>query len=157
MIPCRPAQPIPPRPSGDIPRKGGTLKDSGFSLLESVIVLTVFMILGAISVHEFRSLSNVWALEATAYAIYVDMQEARWLAVKRNKTVTLTFNPQAKTYASSEGVTRNLTNGVGINGANTQVSFTARGTVSLPKAISISNPAGTKVLDVNANGNIQII
>lgn len=67
-------------------------KDSGFTLIEMMVTVAVAAILLSIAVPSFTQLIDKKRLESAAESLYVDLQFARSEAIKRNKTIRVSFN-----------------------------------------------------------------
>ncbi len=67
--------------------------ESGMTLLEIVIVVSIIAVLAAIAVPNFKVWLPNMRLKAAARDVYSDMQKAKMSAIKFNTTVTFNFNP----------------------------------------------------------------
>jgi len=84
-------------------KTGDTKKGSnGFSFVELMVVIALVGILSAISIPSFLSALPEKRLKAAARNVYVDLQRARVLAVKKNKKVTVRFNEAEEYYYIDE-------------------------------------------------------
>ena len=68
---------------------------TGFTLLETVIVLAILAIAVAIGIPNVISWLPNYRLKATARELYSNMQKAKSEALKRNCTVGITFSTVA--------------------------------------------------------------
>ena len=74
-------------------------KESGFTLVEVMIVIAVFGIMSAIAIPSFMSLLPGMRLNGSARDIFVTMNLARMQAVAKNSTGNIKFN-SATTYTA---------------------------------------------------------
>jgi Tfp pilus assembly protein FimT len=131
-------------------------KDSGFSLVELVLVAAVMIIVCGTAIPVFSNIMNMYGLESAAFSMYVDMQEARLLAIKRNRSVTVTFNQTGRIYQSTEGKTGYLPSGVTFVSVSTNpAEFTSRGTATA-STIQITNPFGNRQIEITASGRVRL-
>ncbi|XCN71915.1 MAG: GspH/FimT family pseudopilin [Candidatus Electrothrix aestuarii] len=79
-------------------RKNKKQNEQGFTFAELMIVIAIFGILSAMAVPSFlRSLPERRLTNATRN-LYSDFQKARLLAVRNNRNVVVSFDPDAGTY-----------------------------------------------------------
>lgn len=73
-------------------------KNSGFTLIEIMIVIGVITILSIVAVPNFLSWRTNMYVKACARDIYSSMQEARLLAVKNNSRTAIVFDTTNSRY-----------------------------------------------------------
>ena len=73
-------------------RKYGLMSRKGFSLIEVMITLTVLGIVAAVSAPAFMSLAPNMALKDAAAELYGTLQQAKVLAIRNNRTITVRFD-----------------------------------------------------------------
>ena len=134
-------------------KKNNIKNEQGFSFAELMVVIAIVGILSAIALPSFLSSLPEKRLKNAARNLYVDLQKARLLAVKENKSVTFTFNEVTGKYSYLDGgnvidvfladygaisygcVTLNNWKGLPINGTfATDIEFKAVGTAAVGTA-----------------------
>lgn len=90
-------------------------ENSGFTLIEVMIVIAMIGILSAVAVPRFNAWLPVYRLKSAASDLQSNMQKARGLAIKENMTIPIRFD-----YTSSPGFYYFDTSG---NGAYTAGEF----------------------------------
>ena len=73
-------------------------KNSGFTLIELIVLIGVITILSIIAVPNFLSWRTNMYVKASARDIYSSMQEARLLAVKENLSTAIVFDTTNSRY-----------------------------------------------------------
>ena len=74
-------------------------KESGFTLVEMIVVITVFFIVAAIAIPNFMSLLPGMRLNGAARQVMGDLMAARMNAVKENNEFKVFFSsPSANQY-----------------------------------------------------------
>jgi prepilin-type N-terminal cleavage/methylation domain-containing protein len=87
-------------------------KESGFTLIELMVVIAIVAILASLAIPNFISWLPKRHLQSAASDIQSTIQLARLEAIKANATVVLTFNPGGDDY------TVFIDNGAGANAGN---------------------------------------
>jgi type IV fimbrial biogenesis protein FimT len=143
---------------------------SGFSTLEALIVVAILLILGAISLPGFMAWREDSNLNGALRQVQSDLMWARMEAVQRSCPVTVTFTNGQPAYTVWTDLNRNSTNDTGETvthtvaqefkniqvGSSATLVFQPRGVVTSTGSVSLSNPRGTRVLNVNAAGRVSI-
>jgi len=92
-----------------------TQRNAGFTLLESLIVLSIFITLAAIASSAYHNFISNQRLETAANQIYADLKLARSEAIKQNKTLFVSFVSGATQWCY--GINENTTCDCTENGA----------------------------------------
>lgn len=75
--------------------KRATLKQSGFSILELMIVIAMIAILSGIAIPSISRLAPNYRIKAAARQLYSDMQNAKSEATRLSTQVLILFQPGA--------------------------------------------------------------
>jgi Tfp pilus assembly protein FimT len=158
-----------------------TLKNRrGFTLTEVVVILTILVIMTAISVPSYLSWLPKNKIQTSARQIYDDMNLAKIRAVKDNRITCIQFYPLTNTYTvffDVDGVAgflsgtdvpikRNVALEKGVNFTITALTsntcgFNNRGLLSTGFAsgnVRLTNPTTLEMrVDVNTAGGISIL
>ena len=142
------------------PRKHGQ-GDSGFTVLELLVALSIAATLSATAVSCFLSWLPTVRLSSAARHVATDLQVARMKAISQNSSNTVSFNTTDGTYSFSLGAeSRNLndlypgTSVVSVSPANPV--FYSRGTANAGITITLSNGGAQKVVCVKPVGRVNI-
>ena len=143
---------------------------SGFSTLEMLVVVSIFLILGAVALPSFTTWRNDSNLMGVVRQVQSDLNWARMEAVQRSAPVTVTFTGGQAAYTIWTDMNRNgasdsgetVSHSVADSFRNVSVTsdatmvFQPRGTASTTGAVSITNSYTTRSLAVNAAGKVMI-
>jgi len=155
---------------------------AGFTLVEVLTVIAIVGVLSAIAIPSYISLLPNMRLKASARDLYSNMQKAKMAAIKRNKSVAITFNCAALTYTvfADDGsgggtVNDNVQNGSeptlvsgdmssGVTGCSAAfggttppiASFTPQGLPRNPGSVTLSNLSRTYIVTVTNAGAIRL-
>lgn len=158
-------------------------KQSGFSMLELIIVMAVIAIMAAIATPSFLSWRKDFWLKGAARDLLGNMQKAKLTSIKRRTNVTMEFDTGGYSYLAyidGDGTTGydptatddelilsetwnddvyfdtdQSTDGISFNGNKT--NFQPSGIPTLSGAIYIKNDNGKKLsIALSAAGNIHI-
>ena len=145
-------------------------KQSGFTLIEMMIVIAVLTIMASIAIPNFMSLLPGMRLNGAARQVMGDLMAARMKAVKLNKRTKVFFDSSSQyricddadndaTVADGEGdvVTRNIqTNYHDVTLTKTaDPVFQARGTAT-GTTVTVTNPSGSKDVTVAITGRVKV-
>ena len=114
-------------------------KNSGFTLIELMVVIVVIGIFVAIGVPNFMSWLPKYRLKSAVRDLYSNMQLAKMTAVKSNQDCTVTYSTDPDQYVLSGALSKTVVledygSGVNFNGpgnetfAVTTITFNSRGT-----------------------------
>jgi type IV fimbrial biogenesis protein FimT len=144
----------------------------GFSIAELMTVVSLIGILAAVGIPSFLSFQPSMRLNGAAREVLGKLMWARANAVQNNNTSVVTFlndhsfqifndvNGNGSADAN-ETVTINLQPDYSdvtftISGSSSTPTFNGRGTASTDTTVTISNPAGSKTVEVSPTGNVKI-
>ena len=135
-------------------------KQSGFTLIELIVIIAIVGVFAAIAVPNFLSYMPKYRLNGAARQVMGDLMAARMKAVKENTTVTVArvSNHEYKISTTSEEKTIDIQSNyrdVTIVGIFTDISFYSRGTAS-PRAITLTNSTNSKKVSVAITGRVKI-
>ena len=114
-------------------------KNSGFTLIELMVVIVVIGIFVAIGVPNFMSWLPKYRLKSAVRDLYSNMQLAKMTAVKSNQNCTVTYSTDPDQYVLGGALSKTVVledygSGVNFNGpgnetfAVTTITFNSRGT-----------------------------
>jgi type II secretion system protein H len=154
-------------------------KDTGFTLIELMVVIAIIAILALVATPNMISWRNNAKLNGDALNLKGDLEMAKSRAITENARVAVLFNANGYTIFVDNGAapdnfireadelllkTRQLSDGVTIDLASTtfvgnQTRFTGRGRLDTPnpsEIVMIENSAGTKSIVVLMVGRISV-
>jgi len=144
-------------------------KQSGFTLIELIVIIAIVAIFAAIAVPNFLSYMPKHRLNGAARQVMGDLMAARMKAVKENLTVTVTYvnDHKYKISTASEDKTINIQSNyrdVTIGSVSSDsfssnsfssISFLSRGT-SNTGSIGLTNLTDSKKVTVSIAGRVKI-
>lgn len=141
-------------------KKAEFRSQAGLTLVELLIVLGLIVCLVAIASPNMGRISSGYRLRGAAREVATDLQYARLLAVKENKSFRVDFFPQSYQVVrnSDEFVakSRNFSSDYpGITLSGSTVNFNSRGN-SNTHSITVSNPTGSKTISVVPTGRVKL-
>jgi prepilin-type N-terminal cleavage/methylation domain-containing protein len=131
--------------------------ESGFTLIEVLIVIAIIGVIAAIAMPRFNSWKQGADLNANARRLYGFFQQARMEAVKLNETCTVVLT--ATTYESKVGadVVHSNSYSNGITGTAMTRSYNSRGLINNNATVTLTSPdARTRDLVLNIRGRMRI-
>ena len=146
-------------------------KDSGFTLIELIVIIAIVAVFAAIAVPNFLSYMPKHRLNGAARQVMGDLMAARMKAVSQNCDVAVTFasgNPEYEIWTDSnndgnkdpgEVTTKNIQSNyydVIISSTN-NINFSSRGTASLSGIILTNSAGSTKKVTVLLSGRVKIL
>jgi prepilin-type N-terminal cleavage/methylation domain-containing protein len=114
-------------------------KNSGFTLIELMVVIVVTGIFIAIGVPNFMSWLPKYRLKSAVRDLYSNMQLAKMTAVKSNQNCTVTYSTDPDQYVLSGALSKTVVlgdygSGINFNGPGSEtfaaaiITFNSRGT-----------------------------
>ena len=148
------------------------MRDSGFTLIEMMMVIAIIAIMSAVAIPAFMSMLPGMRLNGAARQVMTDLMAARMDAVKQNNRFRVFFNsPGTNQYQilddddndgtadTGEAITtKNIQDNysdVTFSSTNNPI-FTPRGTATSLPTITLQNPSGTKSVSVSIAGRVKI-
>jgi prepilin-type N-terminal cleavage/methylation domain-containing protein len=140
---------------------------SGFSLLELIIVLIILTIIGAIAYGTFQRMAINANLETAARDIVSEFNLMRQRAMAESVDLTITFNPGANSYTVPQPGGGTLVKTLASYGADTvlnnttlagdTITFQRRGTTVQWGRVFLQNGRGsTATITVNSTGRANV-
>ena len=138
-------------------------KQSGFTLIELIIIIGILAVFAGIAVPNFLSYMPKYRLNGAARQVMGDLMAARMKAVKENTTVTVVYVNNTQYQISTEVKTINYS-GVTIGSVSSDsfssnsfssISFLSRGT-SNTGSIALTNSTNSKKVSVAITGRVTI-
>jgi prepilin-type N-terminal cleavage/methylation domain-containing protein len=100
-------------------------KQSGYSLAELMVVISIIGILAVIAVPNFVTSVSTYKLKNTSVDLCSNLRKARSLAVKHNRNIVINFNADAKTYSIDGGSPIRLEEGVSFGHGSATITANA--------------------------------
>ena len=147
-------------------------KQSGFTLIELIVIIAIVAVFAAIAVPNFLSYMPKHRLNGAARQVMGDLMAARMKAVSQNCDVAVTFasgNPEYEIWTDSDNddiedsgevITKNIQSNyhdVTID-TDRNIKFSTRGTANSYGIIALALPhsAGSKNVKVHLTGRVKI-
>ena len=136
-------------------------KQSGFTLIELIVIIAIVTIFAGIAVPNFLSYMPKYRLNGAARQVMGDLMAARMQAVSQNTTVTVAWvsNHEYKISTADEEKTVDIQTNyrdVTIVKEFSDIGFYSRGTAS-PRSITLTNSTGLeKKVSVAITGRVKI-
>ena len=131
-------------------------KQSGFTLIEMMIIIAILAIFAAIAVPNFLSYLPKSRLNGAARQVMGDLMAARMQAVSQNTTVTVAWDSDRKYQISTEPNPKTINYSDVTIGSFTAISFDPRGTAT-NRTITLTNSTGLgKKVTVAMTGRVKI-
>jgi prepilin-type N-terminal cleavage/methylation domain-containing protein len=134
-------------------------KDLGFTLIESLIVVSIVGILIAMAMPSLIAAQNRAKLAQAADIVVASLQQAQQEAIRRNKSCTLTLDKVDRKIAGEQGCLlsgdRNLPDAIDLDytGTSGNIQYGIRGNTTTNKSIVLAirdSPNDTRCLTVSA-------
>lgn len=116
--------------SGDARLSGAAQLDSGFTLIEMIVVLVVLALAGSIVLARGPMHSATLDLRATARTMASDMRRIRAGAIATDHDVVFTVDPARRDYGINKGARHGLAAAISIIGTPAPIVFHADGSSS---------------------------
>jgi prepilin-type N-terminal cleavage/methylation domain-containing protein len=139
-------------------------RQGGFSFVELLITMTLFAIVCAMAVPNFRAVGSSYALGQAASQVAADFQSTRMRAIAANATYRFVYDSSTKTYAMERqnGLAwvaerrSQLPAGVTVGSVASTPTFNSRGMLNQAVSIPLSANGKTKTVTVNVLGQTTI-
>jgi len=144
----------------------------GFSVGELMTVVSLVGILSAVGIPSFLSFQPSMRLNGAAREVLGRLNWARANAVQNNNTSVVTFlnNHSFQIFNDANGngsadanetVTIDLQSNYSdvtfvVIGSSSTPTFNGRGTASADTTVTITNPSGSKTVEISPTGNVKI-
>jgi prepilin-type N-terminal cleavage/methylation domain-containing protein len=134
-------------------------KQIGFTLIESLIVLSIAGILIAMAIPSFIAAQNRAKLAQATDLVVASLQQAQREAIRRNQSCTLTLDKIDRKILGQQGCLlsgdRNLPDAIDLDytGASGDIQYGIRGNTTTNKSVILAirdNPNNTRCLTVSA-------
>jgi type IV fimbrial biogenesis protein FimT len=134
---------------------------SGLTLMELIITMMVMGILLAAASPLLAQFSSGYRLRGAAREVATDLQFARLLAVKENRSfkVEFTSNSYQVVRVSDNFVAKSRSFSVDypeVTLAGLTITFNSRGNSLASNTITVSNPMGTRNITVVSTGRVKL-
>jgi len=132
----------------------------GFSIAEILVAIVVFGILAGIAVPQFVAFRPKNRLNGAARQVYSELMWARSKAVNDNSSYVVTF-PTSQTMQIAGSTTKTVNiqteySDVTLSSSAATITFSSRGTTDVAPTITLTNPGGTKTVNVRITGTASI-
>ncbi len=140
---------------------GSTNRQKGFTLTEVIIVIAIVSILAAVGIPSLLAYFPKARLSGAARIVAGDLMATRMEAVKLNRTAYMEYIGARQYQIAYLGVvlrSRDLDDNypdVTIDDFG-RVTFNSKGAAAGSATITLSNPSGSKQIDVNIAGRVKI-
>jgi prepilin-type N-terminal cleavage/methylation domain-containing protein len=134
-------------------------KNFGFTLIESLIVVSIVSILGAMAIPSFIAAQNRAKLNQATEMVVASLQQAQREAIRRNQSCTLTLDKVGRKINGQQGCLlsgdRKLPDAIDLNytGASGDIQYGIRGNTTTNKSVILEvkdSPNNTRCLTVSA-------
>lgn len=132
----------------------------GVTLTEMIIGIALIGILTILAVPNIERFSSGYKLRGAAREVATNLQHARMLAIKENRSYRVTFSADSYQVirVSDNNVVKNRSFGSdypGVNLTNISITFFSRGNAG-GNTVIVSNPHGTKSVIVAPTGRVRV-
>lgn len=151
-------------------RPGDRASESGFTLVEMLIVVTILSLVSLIANTSFRNLRERTTLNRAARVVATDMSLTRSLAIRERQNVSLVADEVGLTYAirnvngdtlavrSLDSTTDVAVNSLDVRAAGDSITFNSRGMLLTAFAeVDVGRASGDRRVQVNGVGRARII
>ncbi|MFO7964571.1 MAG: GspH/FimT family pseudopilin [Desulfobacterales bacterium] len=133
----------------------------GFTVIEMLVAIAIIGIISAIAIPNLLSFFPKSRLSGATRVLAGDLMATRMEAVKRNQTAYMAYMGAAEYQIAYMGTlikARDLSSEYpDVTFADfDRVSFNSRGAALGTKTITLSNPSGSKTIDVTIAGRVKI-
>ncbi|MDP2099502.1 MAG: GspH/FimT family pseudopilin [Methylobacter sp.] len=141
-----------------------SIKNTGFTLIETMIVVAIIAILAAMAAPSFNSMLEKQRIVGVAETVLADLRWARAESIKRNRPVRVTFTTGSNwnytidtnpALAASDGVLPKTVNGSDFASTSLTTDFTG-GMTTFEAVRGTANKGIATITTTNFNAGVEV-